>query len=70
MQNVSPGTENEGTGRNVAEGNKIGTHVIVPGIVNVEQISSNPQASFEAGCKAMAGRGLPGNPTTSGGAAS
>ena len=43
MQNVSPKTGNEEAGRDVAEGYKVGTHVVVPGIVNVEQTISSPE---------------------------
>jgi hypothetical protein len=48
MQNVSPGAGNKGAGRDVAEG-KIGNHVTVTGIVNVEQkISSSGELSVSS----------------------
>jgi hypothetical protein len=68
MQNVSPGTENEGAGRDVAEENNVRTHDIGPGIVNVEQNISSPEDSSGVGCKAGAGTGRPGYPLANRGA--
>lgn len=67
MQNVSPGTENEGAGRNVAKGN---IHVTGSGIVNVEQKISSREELSCIRCKAFAGTGQWGNPSPNGGAAS
>ena len=67
MQNVSPGTENEGAGRNVAKGN---IHVTGPGIVNVEQKISSREEHSGIGCKAFAGTGHTGYLSPNGGAAS
>jgi hypothetical protein len=69
MQNVSPKTGNEEAGRDVAEGNTIGTHVVVPGIVNVEQKHSSPEDLSGAGGKGRAGTGQPGYTSANGGAA-
>lgn len=70
MQNVSPGTENKEAGRDVAEGNRIGIHVTVPGIVNVEQKHSVPGDLSGVGRKAKAGTGQPKYPSAPRGAAS
>ena len=67
MQNVSPGTENEGAGRNVAKGN---IHVTGSGIVNVEHNNSTPQHFFNVGCEKPSETGQRGNPSPNGGAAS
>jgi hypothetical protein len=57
MQNVSPKMGNEEAGRDVAEGYKIGTHVIVPGIVNVEQTISSPEDPSRVGGNGRDGTG-------------
>lgn len=36
MREISPGKENEWASQDIAERNNIGTHAVVPGIVNVE----------------------------------
>jgi hypothetical protein len=67
MQNVSPGTENEGAGRNVAKGN---THVTGSGIVNVEQKISSLEELSDIGCKVIARTEQTGYPSPNGGVAS
>ncbi|MDP3565419.1 MAG: hypothetical protein Q8R70_13120 [Methanoregula sp.] len=69
MRDVSPVQENEGAGHDVAEGNRTKTHVVVPGIVNVEHITTLP-CSSDGWVREEAGTGNPGNPVTNGGAAS
>ncbi len=59
MQNVSHKTGNEEAGSNMAEGNNIGTHVIGPGIVNVEQKLTSPE-DLIGGSKGRTGTGQPG----------
>lgn len=66
MQNISPGTGNEGTGRDVAGYN----HITMQGIVNVEQKRSSPAGRSGAGENAKAGTGQPGYLSENGGAAS
>ncbi len=70
MQNISPGTGNKWAGQYVAEGNNIGTHVIVPGIVNVEQKISSLEKHPGIGCKAVAGADQTGYLSPRGGVAS
>jgi hypothetical protein len=67
MQNVSPGTENEGAGWNVAKGN---THVTGSGIVNVEQKISSLEELSDIGCKVITGTEQTGYPSPNGGVAS
>ena len=69
MQNVSPGTENKESGRDVAEKNTLKNHVTVPGIVNVEQKHFTPGDLLRVGWNAKAGTGQPGYPSAKGGAA-
>ena len=68
MRDVSPEQENEGAGHDVAEGNVIEIHVVVPGIVNVEHITTVPYSSGSWVRKA-AGAGNTGNPVTTEGTA-
>ena len=68
MRDVSPGQENEGVGHDVAEGNRTKTHVVVQGIVNVEQNPTVPSSS-DGWVRDEAGAGEPGNPAKNGGAA-
>lgn len=70
MQKVSPGTGNKWAGQYVAEGNNIGTYVIVPGIVNVEQKISSREEHSGIGCKAVAETGQTGYLSPNGGVAS
>lgn len=69
MRDVSPGKENEWAGRNVGEGNKAGTHVAIPGIVNVEYNNSTPKYYFDGRVPEADGTGHPENITLHGGPA-
>jgi hypothetical protein len=66
MQNVSPGMENEGTGRDVTGYN----HVTVPGIVNVEQKISSLKDLSGTGCNGSVGTGQTRYPQANRGATS